>query len=95
MSAAETTTAALAAAEASAAAGVATAELGYQLTTQTLNAEAAEAVTVLPLLLLEFAAIAGGFAAYAASNVAWETAQLAVQAEFTRAQARRPSPTRG
>lgn len=95
MSAAETTAAALATAEASAATGVAAAQIGYRLTTQTLNAQADEAVTVFPLLLLEFTAIAGGFAAYAATDVAWKTAELAVQAEFARAEAQWPSAPRG
>lgn len=70
--------AALALAEASAAAGTASAQLGYQLTTQALKESGA--VVVFPLLLLEFTAIAGGFAAYAATDVAARFAEARVKA---------------
>ncbi len=69
--------AALALATASAAAGVASAEAGYALTKQAVTESGAPAV--LPLLLLEFAAIAAGFTAYAETTAAWEVAQASAK----------------
>ncbi|MBA4136071.1 MAG: hypothetical protein C0518_01990 [Opitutus sp.] len=60
------TEAALATAQASAASGVLAAQAGYLLTQKSLAKDTA--VLVLPLLALEAAAIAEGFAAYAATN---------------------------
>ncbi|MBI2517095.1 MAG: hypothetical protein HYV95_09275 [Opitutae bacterium] len=75
-------TAALALAEASAAAGTAAAQLGYQLTTQALKESSA--VAVFPLLLLELTAIAEGFAAYAATDAAAKLATATAQAAVAR-----------
>jgi predicted hotdog family 3-hydroxylacyl-ACP dehydratase len=94
MNAAESTAQALAAANASAAEGVASARLGYQLTSQTLNASAEEAATIFPLLALEATAIAGGFAAFAATRTAWQSAQLQAKAGLARAEAH-PAPYAG
>lgn len=69
--------AALALANASAAAGVAGAEAGYALTQKAVTESGAPAV--LPLLLLEFAAIAAGFAAYAETAAAWDLAQASTK----------------
>jgi hypothetical protein len=74
--------AALATAEAAAAVGVAAGQLGYQLTTKALQESSAAAV--FPLLLLEFTAIAGGFAAYAATEAAARLADANAQASATR-----------
>lgn len=78
-------TAALALAEASAAAGITAAQLGYQLTTQALKESGA--VAVFPLLLLELTAIAEGFAAYAATGAAADLANAAAQAASAEAAA--------
>lgn len=72
-------------AEASAAAGTASARLGYQLTTQALKESGA--VAVFPLLLLELTAIAEGFAAYAATDTAAKLATVAAEAALTEAAA--------
>ncbi|HTQ31594.1 MAG TPA: hypothetical protein VMI53_10325 [Opitutaceae bacterium] len=74
--------AALVLAEAAAATGTASAQLGYQLTTQAL--QASEAAAVFPLLMVELTAIAEGFAAYAATDAdalaATDAAQAAAEA---------------
>lgn len=73
---------ALALAETAAAAGTASAQLGYQLTTQALKAS--EAAAVFPLMMVELTAIAEGYAAYAATDAdalaAAVTAQAAAEA---------------
>lgn len=71
--------AALAEATASAAAGVAAAEVGYQLTQESLKESGAPAV--IPLLLVEFAAIAAGFTAYAETTAKWQVAKLAAEVD--------------
>lgn len=81
--------AAVALAEASAAAGTASARLGYALTTKSLDESTAAAV--FPLLALELTAIAESFVAYIAVDAAWETARLAAAAEFAAATAARVS----
>lgn len=87
MNTAESTAQALATAQASAATGVANARLGYQLTTQTLDANVQEAATIFPLLALEGSAIVEGLVAFAATRTAWRQAQLEAKAEFARAEA--------
>lgn len=72
------TNSALAAAQAAAAAGTAAAELGYALTTRAV--EESDAVAVFPLLAVELAAIAGGLAAYAATDVAATAAEATATA---------------
>lgn len=77
--------AAVALAEASAAAGTAAAQIGYQLTTEALKESSA--ATVFPLLLVELTAVAEGLAAYAATDVAAlaATVETAAAAELAAA----------
>ena len=82
---------AVAAAEIAASAGIAAAQIGYRLTTQTLNASVDDAATVFPLLLVEVTAIAGGVTAYHAVDEAWCTAQRAAEAAAVRGTARWPT----
>ena len=76
-SASNSSAAAVALARASAATGVAASRLGYQLTQESLKESGAP--SVIPLLLLEFSAIAAGFTAYAETTANWELARLAAE----------------
>lgn len=78
-------------AEASAAAGTATARLGYQLTTEALDESTAAAV--FPLLALELGAIAESYVAYIAVDLAWEAAQVGAGIALQAAAARPFSPS--
>lgn len=79
-------------AEASAAAGVVAAQLGYTLTTEALKESAA--VTVFPLLLLEITALGEGLAAYGATSLGAAAATAQVKASLAAGTAhwRAPSP---